>query len=738
MKHFVVWEYVPEWTDQPGKAVKGKWVDTRRPDGVRSRLVAMEIAFDARNDTHAGTPPLVLTRLILSRAASRKGRYVSIYDVTCTFLHADMDESIFVKLPAGLCPPGFKAKLLKALYGTRRASLLWGDNIKEKFLNNGFRQAKGCSQFYWHPDKDIWAIVHGDGFLVESDSSSADWMDEMMVREFKTKIKARLGEGGNLEANFLHRTVRYVPGGGFEYEPDSKHTKLAAKYLGLENAKVCATPMVKDGGNISNVFDKLKPGEAALYASITGRVVYLAVDRYDIEYVVRILAQDLKGPNELSMMRLKRLVKYVLGTMDQVWSFPFQEWPEIIDVYSDSDWAKNQTTRRSVSSGLLKIGHHAWETWVVGQQVVSLSSGEAEFYAAGKSAAHALFLLYLLREAGLKMRCYLHTDSTACRGVCGRQGPGKIKHMQTRFLWLQERVRSRGIETKKIPGERHPSDLGTKTHTEERTKMLLKICGFAKRGTTGSKSIGCLVFYSLVTCGSAASVAVVEPFTGVQLVADVLPDNVWSYLIGILMFWIIQRMFGGHAVYAMERMTRRNREVQTELSGGEFDELLRMRDAAVASASRSGSSCTSSPSTSYQQGAPPPAPYPVQHHYQGQSPACVACDAGATRVRVPGQSSLMQSQRASYEAMTVRGLRQILSSRGLSGAGLKLDLIDRLMQADGFQQQTNAAFTPVIRPTAKQTSFIRVLEGRHGVSAPPEVFMDTASATLWLDEWANQ
>lgn len=180
--------------------------------------------------------------------------------------------------------------------------------------------------------------------------------------------------------------------------------------------------MVKDGGNLSLVLDELAPEEAACFASVTARLVFLAVNRYDIQYVVRLLAQDLKSPTNISMMRLRRAVKYLLGTKGQVWWFPFQSescW-KLIDVYSDSGWAKNQTTRRSVSSGIIMIGSHPLETWVPGHQVVSISSGEAEFYAAGKAAAHALFLLYLLREAGLQLKLYLHTDSTACRGICGR------------------------------------------------------------------------------------------------------------------------------------------------------------------------------------------------------------------------------------------------------------------------------------------------------------------------------
>ena len=52
------------------KTVKSRWVDRARPGGkVKSRFVAMELAFDLRNDTFAGTPPMTCVRFIVSEAA---------------------------------------------------------------------------------------------------------------------------------------------------------------------------------------------------------------------------------------------------------------------------------------------------------------------------------------------------------------------------------------------------------------------------------------------------------------------------------------------------------------------------------------------------------------------------------------------------------------------------------------------------------------------------------------------
>ena len=61
------------------------------------------------------TPGLVVVRYIVSRAATRglgklKGvRQLAVHDVSCAFLHADMDEPIYRRLPGIMwlegCPP---------------------------------------------------------------------------------------------------------------------------------------------------------------------------------------------------------------------------------------------------------------------------------------------------------------------------------------------------------------------------------------------------------------------------------------------------------------------------------------------------------------------------------------------------------------------------------------------------------------------------------------------------------
>ena len=72
------------------------------------------------------------------------------------------------------------------------------------------------------------------------------------------------------------------------------------------------------------------------------------------------------------------------------------------------------------------------------------------------------------------------TDSSAAVGICTRQGLGKLRHIDTHTLWVQERVRNKSLKLRKVKGELNPADLLTK-HMPSREKLnqLVELFGCA-------------------------------------------------------------------------------------------------------------------------------------------------------------------------------------------------------------------------------------------------------------------
>ena len=108
------------------------------------------------------------------------------------------------------------------------------------------------------------------------------------------------------------------------------------------------------------------------------------------------------------------------------------------------------------------FGGVAVRGWSSNQNVIALSSGEAEYYAALKGASSALGFQSMLRDLGMSGSITLFTDSSAARGIIHRAGLGKLRHLETGYLWLQSAVKAKKLQIRKVLGTENPADLLTK------------------------------------------------------------------------------------------------------------------------------------------------------------------------------------------------------------------------------------------------------------------------------------
>ena len=59
-----------------------------------------------------------------------------------------------------------------------------------------------------------------------------------------------------------------------------------------------------------------------------------------------------------------------------------------------------------------------------------------------------------MRDLGMELPVRVWTDSSAAIGICSRQGLGKLRHLDTHTLWVQQAVRTKRIDLRKVPGEK--------------------------------------------------------------------------------------------------------------------------------------------------------------------------------------------------------------------------------------------------------------------------------------------
>ena len=472
-KKLGVWRVVPRKHARGQRVVGTRWVNSNKGDRehpeIRCRLVAQEVKTYETDEYYAATPPTEALKLVVSMAADDSRRQVTLVDISRAYFNAKIGRKVYVELPleAGY-GKDFVGELNKCMYGTRDAAQGWEATYSEALKEIGFKRGRAHPCVFRHNGRDVNLTVHGDDFLAEGRPEALDWFEKALLAKFEGKIKGRLKRDGD-EIRLLNRIVRRTTE-GYEWEADQRHAELIISGMGLlPQSKPLAAPgrkLTKKEQEDDNE-DELSDADSSKYRGLAARANFLAQDRPDIAYSVKELCRGMSKPTARDMDALKRLARYLAGKPRVVLYLGWQRTPSIMSVYSDSDWAGCIRTRRSTTGGALMRGGHVLKTWATTQPTIALSSAEAELIAAVRGAAEGLSARTLCADFGRECKLRVHLDSSAAIGVSRRRGVGKIRHLDTRLLWIQERVHAGDLEVFKVAGVEIPADLMTKHLSEE-------------------------------------------------------------------------------------------------------------------------------------------------------------------------------------------------------------------------------------------------------------------------------
>lgn len=195
---------------------------------------------------------------------------------------------------------------------------------------------------------------------------------------------------------------------------------------------------------------------------MAARVNYLSLDRPDLQFAAKRVCQSMANPTTAGMAKLTRVARYLAGAPEGVLTFEADRGPcGLLRVYVDSDWAGCKMTRKSTSGGMAVWCGGLVKSWSRTQGSIALSSGEAEFYAAVKGMAEGLGIQSLMRDLGIEVKIEVIQDSNSAKGTLSRNGVGKIKHLDTNYLWAQEVVKKRQVTLVKMDGTQNPADVLT-------------------------------------------------------------------------------------------------------------------------------------------------------------------------------------------------------------------------------------------------------------------------------------
>ena len=286
------------------------------------------------------------------------------------------------------------------------------------------------------------------------DPYTGEAMEEMRLKR-KSLMDATYGVQAKRKAILRHVLIE---GAAWEQPTSSIIAKVSKKYT----KKRLGAKAVKQAERLSECGEYLNDTESTTYRALAARANYLAMDRPDCAYATKELCRHFSAPTKDSVEALKRLVRFLVGRPRLVWFYPMQDVNNRCDVYVDTDYGGCHATRRSTSGGAIMHGSHLIKHWSTTQTTVALSSAEAELTGICKGASQGLGLQSLAGDLGLKWSLRVATDAAAAVGICRRRGLGKIRHLATADLWVQDRVKKKDFELLRVPGVSNPSDILTK------------------------------------------------------------------------------------------------------------------------------------------------------------------------------------------------------------------------------------------------------------------------------------
>jgi len=458
------------------KIIKTRWIDINKGDSknpnYRSRFVGKEFNNGAEDNLFAATPPLEALRLLVSELATEhedekeNDNVMMVNDVARAFFEAWTERDICIELPDEDREEGegdMVGKLQKSLYGTRDAAANFQKQVTKVMRKLGFKAGKFNPCTFMHKDRKIKTIVHGDDFISKASREDAKWLKKKLEENFEIKTKV-IGNGDKeqSEERILNRVIR-VTAGGWEYEADQRHADIIIDALNLNGAKPVQTPSEDDKPWKSEEDEQvLNDKEAREYRSLAARANYLALDRADIQFACKEICRGMANPTRGHHRKLKRLARYLIGVPRVVIKYKWQKRKQVVQGFSDADWAGCKKTAKSTSGGAIVLGEHLIKSWSSTQKGVTLSSGESELVAAVKTSTEVIGILQLLEDWNDVKEGEILVDASAALGVVRRKGNGKLRHIRVGLLWVQEKEENGELKYSKVCGEVSPADMMTK------------------------------------------------------------------------------------------------------------------------------------------------------------------------------------------------------------------------------------------------------------------------------------
>lgn len=447
------------------KLINSRWIFKRKTEAdgstrCRARLVAkgfMQRSGLDYSETYSPVARLPTIRLLLAIAV--KNRYfVWHLDVKTAFLHGDLKEDVYMRPPEGIdVPDGHVLKLNRSLYGLHQSPRCWNDKLHEALTNLGFKRSESdyCVYVLVINGEVIILVVYVDDILLIGKNKP-----KMIEIKQQLSQKFRIKDLGNVK-QFMGLSINYDQVNGTMTISQKEFAEKILTRFGMQECNQCATPM-----EVGLQLETATPEERfdCPYRELTGSLMYLTMgSRPDLDYAVCYLSRFQENPTETHWNSLKRVLRYIRGTTSMSLTYTSID-DEPIRGFEYADWANDKTDRMSTTGYFFQVYSNIILWASTKQNVVALSSTEAEYIAAASAAREALWLRKMMADMNISVNepIPLHEDNNGCIQIAKNPETKKSKHYDVRVHFLRHCVWKKQIELVKISTTDQVADTLTK------------------------------------------------------------------------------------------------------------------------------------------------------------------------------------------------------------------------------------------------------------------------------------
>ena len=416
---------------------------------------------------------------------------------------------------------GVTYKLGKVLPGQRTAASQWFLSFKKKAEDYGMETDVMQPSLMRRKVAEhggtgrLYLTIHVDDLFLVGDEGEAERFFDYL-KTFGWKLESQGPMEIDEKFEYLKRKMRLTENGVI-IRPDGAHIDDMAKVSNVLRKAPRKTPTTAEFSKIGSDprdNEELSEQMRFVYRSMVGKLLYLAPDRPDVQFVAQGLSAFMKTPTWRAWKFVEHVSSYLFGTreegllMESTWpgrsvlnvngsssshddyassggSGEHDEEKNLLEVICDADYAGNQKNRKSLSSVQFYMDGNLLESYVRSQKSIALSSGESEYVCMVGGVSEAMFLQHGWKFlTGKLCRIQCRSDSSAARSLACRVGIGRIRHLAANLLWLQEKVNNKLIEVTAIPTAVNPADAGTKSLSRARMNGLKRIMKFVSEDGT--------------------------------------------------------------------------------------------------------------------------------------------------------------------------------------------------------------------------------------------------------------